>query len=109
MMPTEVNSLCTNPRLLIALHSPYALLETGLRMCPPEKSRDSDALHCRVVRSLQFMLLSNNREIRAFSAYFGGKKANFLCSFRLRGGARSLALTFLRPNSLLTGKITGNL
>ena len=87
MMPTEVNSLCTNPRLLIAFHSPYALLETGLRMCPPEKSRDSDALHCRVVRSLQFMLLSNNREIRAFSAYFGGKKANFLCSFRLRGGA----------------------
>jgi hypothetical protein len=38
MMPTEVNSLCTNPRLLIALHSPYALLETGLRMCPPEKA-----------------------------------------------------------------------
>jgi len=28
---------------------------------------------------------------------------------RLRGGARSLALTFLRENSLLTGKITGNL
>jgi hypothetical protein len=25
------------------------------------------------------------------------------------GGARSLALTLLRPNSLLTGKITGNL
>ena len=27
---------------------------------------------------------------------------------RLRGGARSLALTLLRPNALLTGKITGN-
>jgi hypothetical protein len=26
---------------------------------------------------------------------------------RLRGGARSLALTFLRPNSLLTGKFAG--
>jgi hypothetical protein len=32
-----------------------------------------------------------------------------LPELRLRGGARSLALTFLRPNSLLTGKTTGNL
>jgi hypothetical protein len=39
MMPTEVNSLCMNLRLLIAFHSLYALLETGLRVCPPEKSR----------------------------------------------------------------------
>jgi hypothetical protein len=29
---------------VIALHSPYALLETGLRMCLPEKSQDSDRL-----------------------------------------------------------------
>jgi hypothetical protein len=35
----KVNSLCPNPRLLIALHSPYPLLETGLRLCPAEKSR----------------------------------------------------------------------
>jgi len=27
---------------LIASHSPHHLLETGLRMCPAEKSRDSD-------------------------------------------------------------------
>jgi hypothetical protein len=39
---TEVNSLGPNPQLLIALHSPYVLLETGLRMFRPEKSRDSD-------------------------------------------------------------------
>jgi hypothetical protein len=39
---TRVNSVWPNPRLLIALHSPYALLETGLRMCGPEKSRDGD-------------------------------------------------------------------
>jgi hypothetical protein len=37
-MPTKVNSLWPNPGLLIALHSPYALLKTGQRMCPPEKS-----------------------------------------------------------------------
>jgi hypothetical protein len=28
--------------------------------------------------------------------------------FKTSGGARSLALTLLRQNSLLTGKITGN-
>jgi hypothetical protein len=33
-------------RLLIALHSPNALLETGLRMCPPEKSQGGDRLRC---------------------------------------------------------------
>jgi hypothetical protein len=38
-MPTRVNSLRPNPRLLIALHSPNALPQTGLRMCLPEKSR----------------------------------------------------------------------
>jgi hypothetical protein len=36
----KVNSLWPNPQLLIALHSPNALLETGLRMCLPEKSQD---------------------------------------------------------------------
>ncbi len=37
----KVNSLWPNPRFLIALHSPKVLLETGLWMCLPEKSRDS--------------------------------------------------------------------
>jgi hypothetical protein len=40
----KVNSLWPNPQLLIALHSPNALLETGLRMCPPEKSQESTAI-----------------------------------------------------------------
>jgi len=39
---TKVNSLWPNPRFVIALHSPNALLETGLRICPPEKRRDGD-------------------------------------------------------------------
>jgi hypothetical protein len=39
----KVNSLWLNPRFLIALHSPYALLETGLRICSPEKSQDKAA------------------------------------------------------------------
>jgi len=86
MMPTEVDSLCTNRRLLIAFHSPCALLETGLRMCPPEKSRDSNALHCRVVRSLQSGLSRKNREIRACFAYFGGNRGGLSLQSRLRGG-----------------------
>ena len=46
-MPRRVNSLGPNPWLLIALHSPYALLETGLRMCRPEKSQDKGPLLVR--------------------------------------------------------------
>jgi hypothetical protein len=51
-VPTKVNVVCPNLRLVIALHSPHALLETGLRKCPPEKSRDRERLRCRAVRSL---------------------------------------------------------
>ena len=42
----KVNSRRTNLRLVIALHSSYARLETGLRECPPEKRQDSDGLRC---------------------------------------------------------------
>ena len=35
---TKVNSLRSNLRIVVALHSPCALRETGLRMCRPEKS-----------------------------------------------------------------------
>jgi hypothetical protein len=76
----EVNSLGPNPQRLIALLSPGALLETGLRMCLPEKRQVIDLLRRRAVRSLQSGLSRNNREIRAFSAYFGGRGADFLCS-----------------------------
>jgi hypothetical protein len=39
---TKVNPPWPDPRLLIALHSPYALLETGLPMFLPEKIPESD-------------------------------------------------------------------
>jgi len=66
-------------RLVIAFHSPNVFPKTGLRMCGPEKSRDSDALHWRVVRSLQSGLSRKNREMWACFAYF-----------RVRGGGLSL-------------------
>jgi len=37
----KVNSGRPNSWLVIALHSPITLLETGLRVCPPEKSQGS--------------------------------------------------------------------
>ena len=82
----KVNSLSPNPQLLIALHSPNGLRETGLRICRPEKSQDSDALQCRVVRSLQSGLSRKNREIRACFAHFGETKGENSLHFRLRGG-----------------------
>src|SRR6266849_36558 len=42
-------------------------------------------------------------------AYFAAKGGAVSLRFRLAGGAGSLALTFLCPNSLLTGNLTGNL
>jgi hypothetical protein len=39
---TKVNSLGSNSGPLIALPLPDAHLETGLRICPPEKSLDND-------------------------------------------------------------------
>ena len=92
-------------RLAFALR----LRETGLRMSSPEKSRDSDPVLCRAFRSLQSVLLRNYREKRASFACFGVKDDGISLQLRLAGGARSLALTLLRPNSLLTGKNTGNL
>ena len=76
----KVNSRSPNPQLLIALHSPNGLRETGLRMCLPEKSQDIDLLGRWAVRSLQSGLYGNYREIRALFAYFRVKGAKFLCA-----------------------------
>jgi len=37
MMPAEVKSFAPHDRFVIAFHSPSGLVETGLRICPPEK------------------------------------------------------------------------
>jgi hypothetical protein len=79
-----------SPSPLFALNSPNALFETGLHICPPEKSRASDALHCRVVHSLQSGLSRKNREKRALIAHRGGREARNSLLFRLRGGGRGI-------------------
>ena len=59
---------------MLALHSPHAFLETGLRMCPAEKSRCRNPVLPRAVLSLQSGLLTNCREKWASFAYFEGKR-----------------------------------
>jgi hypothetical protein len=55
-------------------------------MCLPEKSRDSDPVSSRAVRSLQSGFCANNREIRACWACFGGKCGEISLQLRLAGG-----------------------
>ena len=76
----KVNPVSPNHRFVIALRSPDGVLETGLSMCPPEKRQVRDAVRCRAVRSPQSGSSANNREIRAFFAYFEGRRADFLCT-----------------------------
>jgi len=94
---TKVNSLWRIPRFVIALHSRNALLETGLLMCASEKNWDSDGLRCRAVHYLQSGLWTKYCGIQACFSYFGGESGGISLQLRLAGGARSLALTLLRP------------
>ncbi len=82
----KVNSRCPKPGILIALHSPYAILETALRICHPEKSQHVDAIRSRAVRSLQSMLSNECREKRACFAHFARKGGGFSLHVRLVGG-----------------------
>ena len=75
---TKVNSLWPNPRLVIALHSPYALLETGLPICLPEKTHDSTVFDAEQSILWKSGLPVNDREIRALFAYFGAERTEIL-------------------------------
>jgi hypothetical protein len=95
----KVNSRCPKPGILIALHSPYAILETGLRICHPEKSQHVGAIRSRAVRSLQSMLSNEYREKRACFAHFGGKGGGFSLHLRLVGGASRIRTRITVLNS----------
>jgi hypothetical protein len=90
------------------LHSPNAFVETGLQDCPSEKSRDGGgfAAEQSILRSP--VCLARIAEYGHYSLV-SDKNEGISPQCRLHGGARSLALTRLRSNSLLTGKNTGNL
>jgi hypothetical protein len=68
------------PRLMIALHSPNALLQTGLRMCLLEKSQDSTAFDTEQCVLCGPVCLGIIAEYGHFFAYFTAKGLDFLCS-----------------------------
>ena len=47
MSQVSVKSLSPNHRLVIALHSPSGVIETGLHLCPPVKKARKLALEIR--------------------------------------------------------------
>jgi hypothetical protein len=75
----EVKWLSPNHRLVIALHSPDGMIETGLRDCPPE--RNPPKLACQGWRGrlspVRFRV--ENRRNAAFSRNFQGNKVGILC------------------------------
>jgi len=103
----KVKALSPHHRLVIALHSPDGVGETGLRVRPAEKNTAK---------------LGYGAKQDTFSGPVSGRESQNCADFqrflgecslvslqpRLHGGGRSLALTSLRENSLLTGKNTGN-
>ena len=103
-MLAQVKPPRPHSELVIALHSPNVFLETGLRLGPPEKSRCSDALHCRVVRSLQSGLWTQYCEIRACSRTLRETQAGISLQSRLRGesGIHNMPRTHLAAIDWLT-------
>jgi hypothetical protein len=77
---TEVTSLGPNPQLLIALHSPDALLETGLRMCLPEKSRHGTASDAEQSVLCSPVCWGRIAKYGHVSCILGLGEAKFLCS-----------------------------
>ena len=74
-----------------------------------EKTQDSTVFDAEQSVLWKSGLPVNDREIRGIIRVFWRRASGNSLQLRLHGGACSLALTFLRENSLLTGKITGNL
>ena len=84
-MLSKVNWLRPIFRQVIALHSPNARLETGLRICPPERSRNKVPFAAE--QSVLCTGLSRtNRTKWACFAYFGGTGDGISLQLRLRGG-----------------------
>ena len=85
--------------MVSALRWPDGVLEAGLRESLPGGFR----------HTLSPVRFEGETELWRAPAIFGGMQPVVSLQARLQGGGRSLALTILRLNSLLTGKNTGNL
>jgi hypothetical protein len=81
--PTKVNLLCPNPGLKIAFHSPKPLLKPD---CVCALRRKGGTVTSSPTSS-PFSAVRNNREIRAFFAYFGAERAKILVWRSAQSGA----------------------
>ena len=101
----QATSGAPHHRFVIALHSPVRVTETGLRLCPPEKGQQIEAIRSLSVRSLQSTLRPKNCEIRACFAHFAAKGGAVSLQFRLaggEGGIRTLGTGISQYNGLAT-------
>jgi hypothetical protein len=112
----KINSTWPTPRSLIALHSPNARIETGLRMRPPEKRQHSDlfaadeSVLCSpvclgIIAKYGHFSRISGESTRDFSAVQTGWRRERNSNFVYRFPPRSVALTrsnqlLLRPNCL---------
>src|SRR5882672_3907689 len=88
-MLTRVNPLSPRHRFMIALHWPCGVVETGLRICLPEKSPDVSALDAEqsVLSSpICLGIIANTGMFRVFRR----KNRRYSLLFRLRGGGRGI-------------------
>ena len=82
---TEVNFLWPNPPLLIALHSPYILLETGLRLCHRAKSRTLARSQLSSSFSAVGFAEEQSRNAGIFTHFAGNRGTNF-SAVKIAGG-----------------------
>jgi hypothetical protein len=103
----KVKALSPNHRFVIAFHSPVGVAETGLLKRLSEKGAAKLAHGVARGTFSGPVCAEDSRNCRQFKRFHKNCRQVFL-RCRLYGGAGSLALTILCPNSLVSGKITGN-
>jgi hypothetical protein len=79
LLKAKVKSLSPNHRFVIALHSPDGVVETGLRLCPPEK-KGLKAGEEATARFSPARFEGNNREIAPIFHKFLSNLGGFLCT-----------------------------
>ena len=99
----KVKSPSRIDRFRIAFRSPRPMQQTGPPIRRLEKIKDMRAGNCRLPFSAVQFEMRKSR-IGGLFGQFSEKARQIPLQDRLCGGAGSLALTLLRPNSLVTGK-----
>jgi hypothetical protein len=73
----KVKLLSLYHRFVIASHSPDGVVETGLRVCPPEKKRMKACERSKAGHFLRCCFRTEVEELRRFSAIFRARRLDF--------------------------------